>query len=433
MKRDIFISYSRNDLDAVRRIKEEIEVVTGKECWMDLNSIESGSVQFAKDIIVGIKDCKVFLFMLSESSQNSEFALRELNFAYNQARDCDKKVVIVNISGCRMSDEFAFMYGLTDTITWNNTPQHDKLIRDLKRWLGDTKSVDSEAWHMGKEKAREEERKRSEEEEAKRKAKEEQRRIAEEKTCGAEEARQHAVEAKQDKVFDVKGVQFKMVYVEGGTFQMGATPEQGRDAFGNEKPIHDVTLSDFHIGETPVTQALWKEVMGEDPIFYRFNGDNMPMEHVSWEDCWNFIQKLNRITGRTFRLPTEAEWEYAARGGNKSKGYKYSGGNSIDDVAWCYDNNTWPDRPQPVKTKYPNELGLYDMSGNVREWCSDWYGKYSKSAQTNPTGPTSGYSRVLRGGSRGDIALQCRVSDRQDNCPQYRDSISGFRLALVHQ
>lgn len=405
MKRDIFISYSRNDLDAVLRIKEEIEVVTGKECWMDLNSIESGSVQFAKDIIVGIKDSKVFLFMLSESSQNSEFALRELNFAYNQARDCDKKVVIVNVTGCKMSDEFAFMYGLTDTITWNNTPQHDKLIRDLKRWLGDTKSVDSEAWHMGKEKAREEERKRSEEEEAKRKAKEEQRRIAEEKTCGAEKARQHAVEAKQDKVFDVYGVQFKMIYVQGGTFKMGATPEQESDAFGDESPVHDVTLSDFHIGETPVTQALWKAVMGRYPSSHW--GDDLPVETVTWNDCQEFVKNLNELTGKKFRLPTEAEWEYAARGGNKSKGYKYAGSNSLRNVAWYEENSGY--ETHPVKTKLPNELGLYDMSGNVWEWCSMWCDVYTDNTQTNPKDPSTCSYIGYRGGSCMDSAERCHI------------------------
>lgn len=386
MERDIFISYSRNDLDAVRRIKEEIEAATGKECWMDLNGIESGAVQFAKDIIKGIKDCKVFLFMLSESSQDSDFALRELNFAYNQARDCDKKVVIVNITGCKMSDEFAFMYGLTDTITWNNTPQHDKLIRDLKRWLGND--------------------------------------------VGMSERVRPAAETKQDKVFDVKGVQFKMIYVQGGTFQMGATPEQGSDAYDDEKPVHNVTLSDFHIGETPVTQALWKAVMGSAPS--RFEGENKPVEQVSWNFCQEFIRKLNALTEEKFRLPTEAEWEYAARGGNKSRGYKYAGSNNIGEVAWYKDNSG--NMTQPVKSKLPNELGLYDMSGNVWEWCSDCFFRcYLGSRQANPQVFIEDSGRVLRGGGWCYDAKQCRVSRRFHDDPDSHFNDLGFRLALVHE
>ena len=242
----------------------------------------------------------------------------------------------------------------------------------------------------------------------------------------------------------------EMVYVEGGTFTMGATSEQGTSApYSDEYPTHQVTLSDFYIGKYEVTQQLWEYVMkysgtaadgtsmsayasdvwlGTTPSSSYGVGNYYPAYYVSWEDIVNiFIPRLNKITGKTFRLPTEAEWEYAARGGNKSKGYKYSGSNTIGDVAWYYNNSSLTHQ---VGTKSPNELGIYDMSGNVYEWCSDWYGSYSSSSQTNPTGPTSGSYRVLRGGSWGTYAQNCRVSYRYSYAPDYRDDYNGFRLAL---
>ena len=234
--------------------------------------------------------------------------------------------------------------------------------------------------------------------------------------------------------FTVNGVSFEMVFVEGGSFIMGATFEQGGDAEGDEKPAHQVTLSDYMIGETEVTQELWQAVMGSNPS--EFNGNDLPVENVLWNDCQEFIDKLNIATkgvrpkGMVFRLPTEAEWEYAARGGNKSKGYKYSGSNDIGSVAW-YTSTTNDSGTKPVATKAPNELGLYDMSGNVWEWCSDWYGNYSSGSQTNPKGPSSGSSRVSRGGSWNDLARYCRVSDRDNYIPDIKNYYLGLRLALA--
>ena len=226
--------------------------------------------------------------------------------------------------------------------------------------------------------------------------------------------------------FTVNGVTFEMVKVEGGTFTMGATSEQGSDADSDEKPAHSVTLSDYYIGKYEVTQAQWKAVMGNNPSY--FKGDNLPVEEVSWDDCQTFVTKLNQLTGKKFRLQTEAEWEYAARGGNKSKGYKYSGSNDIGRVAWYSDNSG--STTHPVGTKQANELGLYDMSGNVWEWCQDWYGNYSSLSQTNPTGPTSGSFRVLRGGGWNYGATSCRVSYRAYYSPTYGYYYIGFRLAL---
>ncbi len=230
-------------------------------------------------------------------------------------------------------------------------------------------------------------------------------------------------ERKPYMVFDVNGAIFKMVRVEGGTFQMGATIEQGNYAKNDEIPVHSVTLSDFMVGETVVTRELWAAVMGSNPSY--FKGAKNPVACVSWDDCRDFISKLNTLTDQNFRLPTEAEWEFAARGGNKSGHFKFSGSNSIGEVAW-YDNS----EICPVGTKKPNELGIYDMSGNVWEWCEDRYGDYNSSQQTNPKGPDEGSCRVLRGGSYCDSARYCRVSRRNYNTPDYSRYGLGLRLAL---
>ena len=232
------------------------------------------------------------------------------------------------------------------------------------------------------------------------------------------------------KTFYANGVPFEMVEVRGGTFRMGATSEQGSYAGNDEKPVHSVTLSSYYIGKTEVTQALWKAVMGSNPSY--FKGDNLPVESVSWYDCQEFIHKLNSLTGQNFRLPTEAEWEFACRGGNNSRGYMYSGSYNIKNVAW-YDQNSGS-KTHPVATKLPNELGIYDMSGNVWEWCSDWYGDYSYGAQTNPKGPYDGSSRVFRGGSWYSYYFNCpgysRCSNRSYNSPGDRISNLGLRLTL---
>ncbi len=240
--------------------------------------------------------------------------------------------------------------------------------------------------------------------------------------------------------YTVGGVSFKMVQVNGGTFTMGATAEQGSDVNYDEYPTHQVTLSSFSIGQAEVTQELWQAVMGSNPSWFNggYYGTNLqrPVEMVSWNECQQFIAKLNEMTGKQFRLPTEAEWEFAARGGNKSQGYKYAGSNNIDDVAWYWYNipsqssGTAGYGTQPVATKQPNELGIYDMSGNVWEWCSDWYGSYSNASQTDPQGPSSGSYRVLRGGSWDYYASYCRVSFRYYIIPDGNNYYLGLRLAL---
>ncbi|MBQ9362540.1 MAG: SUMF1/EgtB/PvdO family nonheme iron enzyme [Bacteroidaceae bacterium] len=268
--------------------------------------------------------------------------------------------------------------------------------------------------------------------------------------------------------YTVNGVTFKMVSIAGGTFRMGAQSTSSSsanydvNANDSEAPVHNVTLSDYSIGETEVTQALWKAVMGSNPSY--FIGDKLPVERVSWNDCQTFITKLNQLTGKTFRLPTEAEWEYAARGGTTTSLYNgeniiIAGTNNspnLDALAWyggncgqnytasagCdvengYDISGWSEKQyadskggtHPVGLKQPNAYGLYDMLGNVWEWCQDWYGSYDSSAQSNPTGASSGSCRVFRGGSWADTAGSCRVSFRFNYTPTFTNFGLGFRLA----
>lgn len=227
-------------------------------------------------------------------------------------------------------------------------------------------------------------------------------------------------------IFIANNVMFEMVRVEGGTFTMGATAEQASDAFCDELPTHKVTLSPFLIGKYEVSQTLWLAVMGENPSVN--TGINLPVDNVTWNECQTFITKLNELTGKNFRLLTEAEWEYAARGGNKSKGYKYSGSNNLGDVAWYIDNSN--NTSHAMGTKAPNELGIYDMTGNVMEWVSDWKGSYSSGAQTNPTGPDSGTYRVNRGGSYGNVERLSRITNRNSIDPNMSSKTMGLRLCL---
>ncbi len=226
----------------------------------------------------------------------------------------------------------------------------------------------------------------------------------------------------------VKGVSFNMIYVAGGTFTMGCTPEQSSDCESDEKPAHSVTLTNYYIGETEVTQGLWHAVMGNNPTDLK-QGNDYPVEMVSWQDAMDFCSRLSELTGRTYTLPTEAQWEYAARGGNKSRGYIYAGSNYIDNVGW--DDNDDGYTTHTVKSKLSNELGIYDMSGNVWEWCKDWYSSYSSNSQTNPIGPSSGSYRVLRGGSWGNNAHSCRITVRDYSTSTNVGSIIGLRVVLL--
>ena len=318
-----------------------------------------------------------------------------------------------------------------------NMPDKDKLYKvDLltlkqEREMKEREEKErQEQERLEKEKREREEKERLEQERLEKEKREREKREREERERLEREQREKEEKERKEREargeFEVKGVKFKMVKVEGGTFTMGATAEQGSDTDSDEKPAHQVTLRGYYIGESVVTQALWKAVMGNNPSTWK--GDNLPVETVSWEEAQEFIKKLNQETGRIFRLPTEAEWEYAARGGKNSKGYKYSGSNSIDEVAWYVGNSGG--KTHPVKEKKANELDLYDMSGNVWEWCNDCYGEYSSDVQTNPQGPEKGSCRVLRGGSCSCDPRGCRVSYRHYFTPMRRINFVGFRLVL---
>lgn len=236
----------------------------------------------------------------------------------------------------------------------------------------------------------------------------------------------YSAESLSDETVTVNGVSFVMKGVQGGVFTMGATSGQGGDFDRDEEPVRRVAVSSFRMGQTEVTQRLWQAVMGGNPS--KYSGDNRPVENVSWTDCQKFITRLNAMTGKRFRLPTEAEWEYAARGGNRSRDCKYAGSDNVGDVAWFErEDGTGT---YDVGAKQPNELDLYNMSGNVREWCQDWYGPYGSQPQANPSGPSSGYVRVVRGGSWADGAWLGRVSCRNNADPTYNNPYCGLRLVL---
>lgn len=218
--------------------------------------------------------------------------------------------------------------------------------------------------------------------------------------------------------------EIEMVYVEGGTFIMGS--ENGED---DEKPIHSVSLSSFYIGKYEVTQQQWRDIMGNNPS--HFSGcDNCPVEYVSWDNIQIFLKKLNQKMGKNYRLPTEAEWEYAAKGGNKSNDYDYSGSNNLDIVAWHNGNSG--NKTHPVGLKKANELGIFDMTGNIYEWCDDWFGKdyYKNSPNKNPKGASSGEFRILRGGSWDYYPIWCHVYKRFHNTPYDSGATFGFRVCL---
>ncbi len=234
------------------------------------------------------------------------------------------------------------------------------------------------------------------------------------------------------------GINMKMVYVQGGSYNMGCTGEQGSDCGSDEKTVRYVTVSDFYIGQFEITQAQWQAVMGTSVYQQQSKaggsstygtGNDYPMYYVSWEEAKEFCRRLSQQTGKTYRLPTEAEWEYAARGGKKTQNTKYAGGYSLDYVGWYTSNSGG--KTHAVGTKNANELGIYDMSGNVWEWCEDWYGDYRSYDTDNPTGPSSGSYRVLRGGSWHFNATYCRVSYRNINSPGLRYSNYGFRVVCL--
>lgn len=229
--------------------------------------------------------------------------------------------------------------------------------------------------------------------------------------------------------FQIGGVGFDMQRVEGGVFIMGGTKEQHREAISSDLPTHTVALDAYYMASTEVTQALWQAVMTDWFVSDEWNTPNHPITDVNWHDCQVFIERLDSITGMPFRLPTEAEWEFAARGGNKSKGYRFAGGDVVDSVSWGLNNAGF--RAHSVGSRQPNELGLYDMTGNVSEWCSDWYGRYHLGTEPNPKGAAEGEWKVVRGGSFDNCKDNSHVSRRDWYAPTEAMNYCGLRLALT--
>lgn len=495
MERDIFISYSRRDINVVHSIMSEIECETGGKCWQDLDAIYADEQDYLDKIVEGIETCKVFLFMLSKSSQESEHAIGELTAAFKQQKEKGIHVVVVNIDDCEMSMKFTIKYTTQNIISWSDSSQKERLISDLKRWLGaisleQSRKIQEEIMKLSDSYQTLDSQLVTIADQIIEKSK-----LLGNKTkqcpvcanvvsldasfcnqCGWRFSVLYGMNSNYSKFYDkeqcklckrnwdsigkivllendlqnmrqeltltkaklkhaednpklppfIQQIVDNFVYIEGGTFLMGATQEQEDECRDFEKPVHEVHLDSFYIGRTPVTQQQWEAVMGYNPSC--FKGDKLPVEQVSWVDCHKFINRLNSLTGKKFRLPFEAEWEYAARGGIKSCGSKFSGGDTYDDVAWYKDNSD--SKTHPVASKVPNELGIYDMSGNVWEWCQDWDGKYPSSPVTNPKGPTAGSYRLFRGGSWCSTPRDCRVSYRNSYAPTFTSNYLGFRLAF---
>ena len=368
----IFVSYKRNNKDQVLSIVQSIELQLGLKCWIDLTGIES-MAQFASKICTAIDECDIVLFMHSSEHRNIDYehdwTIRELSYADQK----HKRVVLLKLDESLLDNYFLLMFGAQNYIDVRDSERFEHLMSDLRVWLNIPIELPP-----------------------------------------------------TDIIQDIDSLKFKMIFVEGGSFFMGkATPPKKR-AFFDEYPAHKVTLNDYYIGESLVTQDLWKKVLGYNPSSSK--NDTFPVEQVSWNDVQVFIRELNMLTGRKFRLPTEAEWEYAARGGKNGKGHCYSGSNNLDQIGWYANNSN--SKTHPVKIKNPNELGLYDMTGNVEEWCQDLIGNYEISPQVNPIGAIKGPGRVYRGGCYSSMKRTCQLTFRRYASEKFSSPCLGFRLAL---
>ena len=430
MEHDIFISYSRKDSQIVDQFVKQL-IAAGFSVWIDREGIYSGD-QFPAQLAEAIDSSALVLFFSSASSNASDWTVAEIYYALSE----HKTIIPIKIDNAKYDKRIALRLIMVDFIQYQNSDISSatkRLIASVAKHLG--KSLSSPPKKSAE--------KQIEEESGPKEPKEEEKRTPlvvryKRKSQSPFNSFFNIWGSSGDDVetsvetFNVNGVSFNMIRIDGGTFTMGATPEQRDMAGYNETPTHQVILSDYSIGETPVTQELWHAVMGYNPSkcagsFHDYL--QHPVNKVTWDDCQKFIAKLNELTGKRFRLPTEAEWEFAARGGNYSKGYIYAGGYNPDEVAWFRDNNI-KGETHPVATKKRNELSISDMSGNVQEWCNDWYASYDNQPQTNPTGGQRGRERVCRGGSYSAGSNACRVSYRNALPPTNRSETIGFRLAL---
>ena len=438
MSHDVFISYSSDDYNVVEWIVEQLKN-NGIRVWFDKKEVIGGD-KFSEKITKAIKDSTVVVFFSSKASNNvSKWVCNEIAIAHQY----DKVIIPVRLDDCEYHNSIAIhipkdrvsfidffdiakreenLTSLIDAVN-SHLSNYTEGLDDGGEEDGNTEGLDNGGEEDGNKKGRQ------------------VLIIAaivvvaivvvsllhNHKSGPVESPRELSLDSI---VFNVNNVAFVLRYVECGTFQMGATKEQEDEALDNEKPSRSVTVGAFYIGETEVTQSLWKSVMGSEPTTnggwssQYGRGDDYPAYMLSWNDCQQFIEKLNSLTQKQFRLPTEAEWEFAARGGNRSKHFKYAGDSIVDRVAWFKENSLG--KSHPVKSVHPNELGLYDMSGNVWEWCEDEY-RY---------GDCRDYDcfRVLRGGSWEHNKNGCRVSARStdvfDNPRTKSGLYYGFRLVL---
>ena len=393
--REVFISYKSRetapdsiDETVASELCQQLEAA-GITCWMAPRDIEPGN-RFAPAIMEALENCNAMVVVFSRFANESEHIANEVNTAFA------RKIDIIPFKIDRSQPKSELKYYLC-RMQWINASDNfrskiPELIDALRHKLGRNAEQPDQGY-----------------------------------VIDAPRTPKKVSVSSKTLEFTAYGVSFKMIQVEGGTFMMGGTPEQGIDALSDEMPTHQVTLSTYHIGQTQVTQELWRAVMGDNPSMFR--GDlQRPVDSVSWLDCQKFLKRLTKLTGQEFRLPTEAEWEYAARGGSNSKGYKYPGSNDFVKVAWYIDNSN--SITHPVGKKEANELGIYDMCGNVWEWCYDWYGPYGRNSQINPTGPKTGFCHVIRGGSWLDDAGYFRVSRRSYLGPMIIGRDLGFRLVF---
>lgn len=463
---DIFISYSRKDSELVLDLANKF-TGEGYNVWIDRDGIESGDA-FKSVIVKAIKKSKIFLFFSSKTANASPWTVKEVNMAVH----LKKTIVPVKLDDTEYDDSLLFDLVGLDYVSYYENPTQGlrELLRSLKKHLGktgvDIKKIKEEIKALEKDGLQlyTDQRRVIDEIIAKKKQigevnqtcpvcgatndiyalycpacgwtyipfqsrKMDEKRLATSKALWASrgKADQTIEEVQTQKLPQpIMELIHDMVRVEGGTFTMGATPEQGEDAFEDEMPAHKVTLSTFSIGRYPITQDQWEAVMGNNPS--HFKGEKRPVESVSWFDCQEFAKKLSEMTGRHFRLPTEAEWEYAARGGKKGKRYKFSGGHILEQIGWYNENSG--NISHEVGKKSPNELGLYDMSGNIWEWVQDWKGDFTEGDQVNPTGPETGIERVCRGGGWNREIDRARVSYRGDDQPTLRYCSLGLRIVL---
>lgn len=459
MAKEIFISYSRKDFDKVKAIKDEIDHELGLDCWMDLDGIESGD-QFEDVIISAINAHDTMLFMLSYNSMNSQFALDELNFAKMKG----KRVVLLFIEPCQMTDKFCFKYSKYDTIDWNDPLQHKKLISNLHKWFSNNVQHGNPTQEVTHDQPTNEPR----------------------EITRSDPRFDPRLEMEGDiYTVDVRGTTFNMIRVDGGVMEIGATLEQRDFAEKNEYPAHRIDCQTFYMSQFPITQDLWETVMGYNNAKFKGKEEKLsadleelkstlgvdtlttaallalpagllmsaglafgvskakkwiaehmgdenarfgsvkghyPIENITHEEALEFVRRLSQMTNLRFSLPTEDEWEYAARGGRKSRGFIYAGSNSIDEVAW-YRNNA-NDMTHPVGEKKPNELGLYDMCGNVWEWTETPAHSYGLKIEVG------GDVYIRRGGSWWHEARNCRVSRRNPTSRMKKTSGLGLRVVI---